>query len=483
MRRAVAVVLLLGSAGTAVAQVPVKPPAKVPARPPARQPAAKPVPKEKTCSFSVDHIGHMGSQEVVAGDTNYYAGGGVELSCAGTSIHMSSDSLISLQRTGTVYFIGSVKYRDSLITMDADRGTYFRSGERWEARGHVVTENLQNGSTLIGPSLDYYRAIAGVRDTAEIYAIGRPTIKSVTTDSAGQRGEPYVIVGDRVRIKGNDRTWAGGKVTINRSDFAAKGDSLLLDSGPGNLGVLIGKPEMRGLGRDSFTLTGRRIELTLKQREVDYVKALGNGHAISSQVDLVADTIGLDLESRALAQTLAWGDSIRPKALASDYEIRGDSVAFDTPGQKLQQIRSFQHAWVGGKPDTNVRVRVDSTAKGKAPKVDSLPRERDWMSGDTVVASFAQWDSAGTQRTRLTRLEAAGSARSYYRVAESKVPGGLPSINYSRGERIAVTMKPAGQRGVERVDIHGQVDGLYLEPLPVAAPPDSTKPKPARRGR
>jgi hypothetical protein len=435
------------------------------------------------CVFAVDYIGNIGSQQVIGPDTNYYAGGGVRLSCAGTSIRMASDSLISMGRLGLVYFIGHVKYRDSLITMDADRGTYYRQGDRWEARGNVVTENLQNGSTLTGPSLDYFRALPGVRDTAELYAIGRPTIKSVTTDSAGQRGEPYVIVGDRVRMKGNDRTWAGGKVTIDRSDFAARGDSLLLDSGPGNFGVLVGQPEMRGLGKDSFNLKGRRIELTLDKREVTYVKALGQGHAVSTEIDLVADTIGLDLDNRVLTQTLAWGDSTRPRALASDYEVRGDSVAFDTPGRLLKQIRSYHKAWVGGKPDTLVRVRVDSTARGKVPKIDSLPRERDWMSGDTVVASFAQWDSAGSQRTRLERLEASGSARSYYRVAEAKVAGGLPSINYSRGDRIAVTMKPAGQRGVDRVDIHGQVDGVYLEPIPVVAPDTTTPDKTRRRGR
>lgn len=414
------------------------------------------------CVFSIDFIGNTGSQQVVAGDTNYYAGGGVRLSCLGTSIRMASDSLISLGRQGIVYFLGHVKYRDSLISMDAERGTYYKNGEKWEARGSVVTENLQNGSTLVGPHMDYLRAMPGVRDTAEIYAISRPTIKSVTTDSAGNRGEPYVIVGDRIRIRGNDRTWAGGKVTVDRSDFAARGDSLYLDSGAGEFGVLVGKPEMRGLGKDSFNLTGRRIELTLEKREISYVKALGNGRAVSNQVDLVADTIGLDLDARSLTQTLAWGDSIKPRALASEYEIRGDSVAFDTPQQQLREVRSFHHAWVGG-------------------KVDSLTRERDWMAGDTVVATFTPWDSAGVQRTRLDRLEARGAARSYYRVAESKVPGGLPSINYSRGERIAIQMKPAGLKGVERVDIHGQVDGVYLEPMPVVAPADSSAPAPAQR--
>ena len=71
----------------------------------------------------------------------------------------------------------------------------------------------------------------GVRDTLEMYATGRPKIQYFPTDSGGQAAEPYVIVGDRVRFKGDDRIFAGGKVTVDRSDFASRSDSLRLDTG------------------------------------------------------------------------------------------------------------------------------------------------------------------------------------------------------------------------------------------------------------
>ena len=109
-----------------------------------------------TCRFHLDRVGGLGQQVIVGGDTNYYAGGGVRITCQGTSVSMESDSAAFYgRRSGTIVeFIGQVKYRDSLVTMDANRGTYYRSGERWEARGNVVTENLQNGSRMVGPSLD-----------------------------------------------------------------------------------------------------------------------------------------------------------------------------------------------------------------------------------------------------------------------------------------------------------------------------------------
>jgi hypothetical protein len=303
---------------------------------------------------------------------------------------------------------------------------------------------------MTGPSLDYYRAVPGTRDTLEAYAIGRPTITSYPQDADGTRGEPYVVVADRVRLRGNDRMWAGGKVTVDRSDFSSRGDSLYLDSGAGQEGYLIGDPSMRGLGRDSFELTGTRITLALDGSAITYVTALGNGHAVSADLDLVADTIGLDLDEEQLVQTLAWGDQIRPRGVTSSHELRGDSLAFDTPDQQLRAIRSFTGAWIGG-------------------KVDPVGGERDWIAGDTVVVSLVPWDSAGTERTAVEMVDARGSARSYYRVAGGGGP--LSSINYSRGNQIIVRMKPPGEQGVERVDIHGEVDGVHLESI--AVQPDS----------
>ena len=39
---------------------------------------------------------------------------------------------------------------------------------------------------------------------------------------------------------------------------------------------------------------------------------MDSGHAVTKDMDLTADTIGLDIAGRELVQTVAWGDSIRP---------------------------------------------------------------------------------------------------------------------------------------------------------------------------
>jgi lipopolysaccharide export system protein LptA len=410
------------------------------------------------CVFQIDNVDRQGAVVETPQGTNYFAGGNVRLSCRGTTISMASDS-VAAYGGNVVQFIGRVKYRDSTLTMDADRGTYFKNRERWEARGRVVTKNLVTGSTLTGPSLDYMRVVKGVRDTMEMFATGRPSIQYFPSDTGGQKPEPYVIVGDRVRLKGDDRIFAGGKVTVDRSDFASRSDSLRLDTGPGGDGSLIGgRPVLRGIGADSFSITGNRIDLKLEGRELTYLLAKGNGKAVNKEWELVADTIALDVNRRKLEQTLAWGDSLRPSATSTSYAMKADSLALDTPGQRLREVRGFGRAWLGG-------------------TVYQPTKDRDWMRGDTVIARFAARDSAGTQRAVLSQIQARKAAQSYHLEPNERAPT-LPSVNYARGDVITVTMKngPAtAGSGVDRVDIRGKVDGIQLEAAPPsAAPPDST---------
>src|SRR5205807_6754746 len=108
------------------------------------------------------------------------------------------------------------------------------------------------------------------RDTLEMYATSRPTIwyRGSADNTATDSVEPYVIVADRVRFKGNDRMWGGGKVTIDRSDLATRSDSLELDQGAG-FGTLLGRPHVEGKqvgGATPYALDGRRIDLALRHR-------------------------------------------------------------------------------------------------------------------------------------------------------------------------------------------------------------------------
>ena len=174
----------------------------------------------------------------------------------------------------------------------------------------------------------------------------------------------------------------------------------------------------------------------------------------------MADTIAHDLAKRKLEHTEAWGDSVKPHATSAKYEIRADSMALDSPGQHLREARAFGKAWLGG-------------------QVDSVTKERDWLTGDTVIATFEPRDSAGTTKSVLTRLVARGSARSYH-LEPDKKPGKRPSINYARGDEIVITMKQDGSDKVDLVEVHGAADGVQLAPS-TEKPKQAAKPPRARR--
>lgn len=410
-------------------------------------------PDAQPCRVQIVSVGDTGRRVEAGGQTSYYAGGGVRLRCLGQNITMESDSVVAYA-SGDVDFIGRMRYRDSTMNVDADRVTYRKTGERWEARGNVLSRSVTSGSTIRGPSVDYLRRVAGVRDTFEVFAAGRPHVEYFARDSANERREPYVILADRLHALGEDRMWGAGRVTIDRSDIAARADSMRFDTGARNDGTLIGHPLFRGLGADSFTVSGTRIDFTLAGRQVRTVRAGDHGHAIKGEWDLVADTILIGVAQHKVEQMFAWGTTSRPRAVGKRYEVRGDSLAFDLPKQVLTEARAFGTAWVGG-------------------AVDSTTGNRDWMQADTIVAAFAQHDSAGTSRTALDVVRARHGARSFHE-SKSDRPGRPPSLSYVRGDVIRLTMKRQGPEGVERVDVQGSADGVQLEPQSAAARPAGT---------
>jgi hypothetical protein len=423
-----------------------------------QQPAATDNGAGRPCTIVIDSIGGNYRQAVpTPGDTNRFAGGGVLAHCEGTGSTLSSDSVAMYGRQRRIDFVGHVVIRDTALALDANFASYYLRDEKLEARKNVVATNRSSGSVLRGPHLDYYRAVQGVRDTVEMFATSRPTVEY---RQAADSGEPYIIVGDRIRFKGDDRVWAGGKVTVDRSDFASRSDSLLLDETKG-IGVLVGQPRVEGKGGKTYTLVGTRIELGLADREIRLVKALGEGKATGDDWTLTADTIHLLVSDRKLQQALAWvgeGAKTRAHAVSTLYTIDADSIAVDTPDEVLTESRAFRHALSRAKRDSS-----------------TTPADIDWIAGDSLTARFVQEkDSTGREHSRLQQILARGAARALTHHFDDRDTTAAPAINYSRGQRIAVQLRGAK---VDRVTVAGNADGVHLEPRPPAppAPPDSAK--------
>jgi hypothetical protein len=393
--------------------------------------------------MQLDSMGGQGRHiELGPGIVHQFGGGGVWASCRGQETRIYADSVAWYSERNRLDFIGRVEFRDSTVTLNAARAAYFPPDERLEAYGNVRLENRKAGSELVGPNLTYWREVKGVRDTAELFATARPTVRYRAGRAASD--EPYVIVGEHVRLRGQDNAWAGGAVTVERSDFSAQADSAGLSFGAGK-GEFIGHARVRGQREGGYVLAGRRLPFRMSDGKVTWVQAQGAGDATSSDWRLTADTIEFSIANERVEGGLAWGDSLRPHAVSATYSMRADSLALDTPGQQLKELRGFGQAL--------------ATARG-----DSTAPEPDWVAGDSLVARFDDGEEEG--RRLLKTLEARGNARAFYRVYEAD-GATLAGINYSRGLKIVASF---GAAGVQRVDVIGGGDGVYLEP-PRRRPP------------
>jgi hypothetical protein len=392
----------------------------------------------------LDKAGGSGtSNEIRKGVYHQFAGGGVEAHCRGEQTTMRSDSVAYYSDLERMHMIGHAIFEDTTVRLEASRGVYYLREQRLEAYGNVILVNRKTGSQLLGPALVYYRATAA-RDTAELHASQHPRAE-YRSDRDSLGAEPYKIDADRMRFRGNSRAWAAGGVRVNRSDFSSTSDSAELDLGAGN-GVFVGHAEVRGRDSAGYVLHGRSIRYRMDDNKLVWAQARGLADATSTEWRLVADTIEFDVVNQQIAGGRAWGDSTRPQAASQTYSIVADSLALDAPGQRLTELRGFGH--------------------GYATRSDTTQKDADWMSGDTVVARF---DSTAFSRSSLSRLTAMGAARAYYHVADPDGRG-APGISYSRGAHIAALFTPLG---LDRVNVVGNADGLYLEPgaAPPAPPP------------
>jgi hypothetical protein len=421
-------------------------------------------PASKRCLLELERaVGREAAQLPQGiGNENYYFGGDVRFRCQGQNVRIGADSVESLNGD-VVRFITRAYYRDADVSLRADTLTYYKQGERLEARGAVHVITASDSTTLDGPYLDYLRAVKGVRDSAESVAMQRPTLKvkpkRAATDTTADKG-PYTIVADLLRGFGSSKLSGRGNVTIDRSDLAGRGDSLLYTTGAAGRTILTGTPaSWRRTGVDSFTVTGKDIRLGLTNEVLEDLRAYGDGDVHQDSTRVSGDSVALRFKDGKLEQTDAWGRVTPAHATRAGYDIRGDSIVVKTPGEQLQSIFVRGRGSIENPVDTTIVLPTDSTADSTAtPK-----RERDTLWGSRIDAQFGQVDSSGTILTRLLHVEARGTARSLMTQQVQKNGKTTPTINYSRADTIRVTMKPFPESGFDEVRMNGHVDGIQLE--------------------
>ena len=192
--------------------------------------------------------------------------------------------------------------------------------------------------------------------------------------------------------------------------------------------------------------------------------AAPKGHAVSQDLELVADSIDLRVQNNQLQRAMSWGKS-RAHAVSPDREIIADSIDAIMPGQRIREVRALRNAYAESNPDSGV-----------------VSTQRDWMTGDTIVAHFDTLATADTtSKPRIREIVAQGNARSFYQMKSSKGPATQPSVNYVRGRIIDILFE---DRKVATVTVTERATGVMIEPAtasstPQKSAPGQSQPKPA----
>ena len=377
-----------------------------------------------------------------------FLGRGIVARCIGQGNRLTADSAEYYQAQGRLFLVGNVHYTEPRVTVDSRTMTYYQNDDHLHAEGNVVAV-MSNGSTLRGPSADYYRSTPQ-RPMARMFAPGRPTVTLVQKDTTGRGRPPDTahVVANQIMMEGDSLVYASGRVQITRPDLVATGDSAFMDSGH-DFARLMREPMVKGLGTRSFTLTGGVIDVYSKNRQLERVVATPSGHALSQDLELVADTVDLRIQTNQLQRVMAWGKG-RARAVSPEREITADSIDAIMPGQRVREVRALRNAYAESNPDSGV-----------------VSTQRDWMRGDTIVARFDSLVGTDTaNRPRVREIVAEGNARSFYQMKNSKGPQTQPSVNYVRGRIIEILFE---DRKVSTVTVTDKATGVMIEPAAEAS--------------
>ena len=392
-----------------------------------------------------------------------YLGRGVVGHCIGQGNTLTADSAEYYESEGRLYLVGNVHYTEPRATVTSHTMTYYQGDNHLHAEGDVVAV-LSNGSVLRGPVADYYRSTQG-RPLAKLFAPGRPHVTLVQKDTTGRGRPPDTanVVANQINMEGDSLVYAAGRVEITRPDLLATGDSAFMDSGR-DFARLMREPSVQGKGSRSFTLTGGIIDVFSRNKQVERVVATPNGHALSQDLELVSDSIDLRVQNNLLQRAMAWGKG-RARAVSPDREIRADSIDAIMPAQRVREVRALRKAYAESTPDSGV-----------------VSTQRDWMSGDTIVAHFDSLAAGDTtSKPKVREIIAEGNARSFYQMKSSNGPANAPSVNYVVGRLIDILFE---DRKVATVTVIDQVTGVMIEPATASATtgktaaPAQAQPKP-----
>src|SRR3954467_1924077 len=132
-----------------------------------------------------------------------YLGQGVVAHCIGQGNTLTADSAEYYESEARLFLVGNVHYTEPRATVTSRTMTYYQTDDHLHAEGDVFAV-MSNGSTLRGPSADYYRSTP-VRPVARMFAPGRPTVTLIQKDTTGRGRPPDTahVVANQIAMEGD----------------------------------------------------------------------------------------------------------------------------------------------------------------------------------------------------------------------------------------------------------------------------------------
>ncbi|MXW68362.1 MAG: hypothetical protein F4Z72_15360 [Gemmatimonadales bacterium] len=368
---------------------------------------------------------------------------------------MEADSAIKRDGPRQVELLGAVVYEDSIRTLKSERLLYFQLSDFIIAEEDVELVRLTDRSTLLGPRVEFLRAVSGV--DAVTTAPGRPTVTFYPANT--ESPEPFTVESELAIFAGEDEARFYGDAVVERSDLNAQADSAMLTRADG-LGVLWGEPWLEAEG---IRLEGDSIRFVSQNQELEEIRAIGDGYASGERFEVAAELIDIDLANRVVEQVQAHGEGVS-RALSGSHELLGDSIHFVMYGSQIDTAYAIGGAvavqrdssWaVPPEPEPADSTAADSTAADSTAS-DATAADSAAAAQDTAVeappADSAQVTADSTAAAAGTETAAAADA------AADTTAAGTVADTAGAGTTVADTTEVA-EEGDEPAGIELATDG------------------------
>jgi hypothetical protein len=430
-------------------------------------------------------------------------------------VQIEADSAVMNRAMNSVELVGRVLYRDGDRQLTSAWAHYLGDRDELLATGAVVLNDLTDGSTIRGDDFEYRRQTEQRPEAYMIMRGDRPSAELRRAGGDGEPGAPVLVWAQELELIGESVFLARREVELERDDFRGSGDNARFDQAAERM-TLTGSARVL---TDEYQLEGDSIDARLRGDELRDVYSEGRARLEGEELAVYGRYIRIGFVDGEPERIEAWTRSPVVARVAEDDAVEADDdaeppvvlepVPLERPDIAVERAlavsRDFRlladsidaRSFEGRLREVRAIGRAYGEREGEFAAAD-LPAvaDRDWVQGDTITGYFTHQEEEevaeavpdedneerGPGGAVLERIDVIGGgshALSLYRT-EPAESGDRPALNFTRASRITLFMDDGE---VDRVELEGPLEGLYLDPTEPTAEPEPAPARTAARRR